>query len=82
MNSKEETDSSPTVSLDEETIKRWISICKTSTEESVFLRTQIGKALEHEDPSALEFLRRAHEMDPVFIEKGFFRSFMDLLQPE
>lgn len=82
MSFRKETDNSPIVSLDEETIKSWISVCKTSTEEGVFIRAQIGKALEYEDPLALEFLREAHKMDPVFIETGFFRSFMDLLQPE
>ena len=65
--------------LCKDTVKDWISICKNGGKESWFIKTQIGKALEYKDPIALEFLKTAHEIDPDFVEKGFFSSFIDLL---
>jgi len=70
---------SQTASLSEDTVRDWILICKYGGNESRFIITQIGKALEYKHPTALEFLRRAHEIDPDYIEKGFFSSFIDLL---
>ncbi len=79
MSHESETTIPQTISLSEDTVREWISICKVSGKESRFIRAQIGKALEYEHPIAVEFLRRAHEVDPDYIETGFFRSFINLL---
>lgn len=68
--------------LSKDTVENWISICKVSGKESRFIKAQIGKTLEYKHPVALEFLKTAHEIDPDYIETGFFRSFIDLLKPQ
>lgn len=69
-------------SLSKNMVRNWISRCKARGKEGIFIRIQIGKALENEDPIALKFLRTAHEIDPEFIEEGFFNTFINLLKPQ
>jgi hypothetical protein len=82
MRHKSETATPQTASLSKDTVEDWISICKNGGNEGKYIMTQIGKALEYKHPTALEFLRTAHEIDPDYIEKGFFSSFMDLLKSQ
>jgi len=72
MSHEGETVMHQAILLSKDTVRDWILICKNGGKESRFVKVQIGKALEYKHPVALEFLRTAHEIDPEFIEVGFF----------
>jgi len=68
--------------LNEDAVKDWILICESRGEKGKFARIQISKELEHRDPIALEFFKKAYEINPGFIRNGPFGNFLDFLESE
>lgn len=56
--------------LSKEAVIEWIDKCKNDPNYEI----QVGLALENEDPVAQEFLRKAKEIDPVFVKTSCFRN--------
>lgn len=72
---KEKSNSPETLS--DETVKRWIKMCEEYNDEGLEYRRHICLALENNNPLAWEFLRKALEIDPVFVQFSPFRTILE-----
>jgi len=68
--------------MTDELAKQWMEWVKIKMDDD-FYNTQIGKALEGGEPTALDFLKRAARIDPDFVERyypGFTEELFKLEQ--
>lgn len=61
-------------SLDEDAVGLWLDQLRDEGKLGRFVQAQLGRALEHHDSVAEDFLRKANKLDPEYIKKSRFNE--------
>jgi hypothetical protein len=62
--------------MTDELARQWIEWIKMDNDDGDFYETQVGKALEADDPVARDFLQRAKRLDPGFVS-SYYPGFLE-----